>query len=25
MKLKGDYYRLFMSQYKILHGEREVG
>jgi len=24
MKLKGDYYRLFMSQYKILHGGREA-
>jgi len=25
MNLKGDYYRLFMSQYKILHREREAG
>jgi len=24
MKLRGDYYRLFMSQYKILHGGREA-
>lgn len=24
MKLKGNYYRLFMSQYKMLHGEREA-
>ena len=25
MKLKGDYYRLFMSQYKMLRGGREAG
>lgn len=24
MKLKGDYYRLFTSQYRILHGEKEA-